>query len=261
MAEKRLFASDIDGTLLVETRPDAPAVAAFRAWRDAHPELVLAYVTGRSHASALAVTAAAGLPRPDVVVASVGADVRWWRDGAWVEDTSWATRLADALGDRALDTADPDVLAIDGCVLQEPTEQSRFKRSYRRTRAAFDARIVEDVLERAGLVANAIASVDPRTGDGLLDLLPRGADKGSALEHLRTSLDLPEDAVAFAGDSGNDLAALDGPWWSIVVGNAAPVVKERFAPGLDRARRSVVAREDVLHGVLEGLGAIGWRSA
>lgn len=255
---KRLFASDIDGTLLVADRPDPSAVGRFGAWCDAHPDVTVAYVTGRSHAGALEVIEAHGLPRPDVLVGSVGTDMRWWRADDWLDDDTWTTRLARALGGRDFAVADAIVLESEGAALQEDAEQSRFKRSYRRRDAAFDRDAIASRLGARGLTVNVIASIDPRTGHGLLDLLPRDTDKGSAVEHLRARLGLDTDAVAFSGDSGNDLAALDRPWWSIVVGNAPESVRARFAAGFDRKRRSVVTREEVLPGVLEGLEAIGW---
>ena len=258
MATKLLFASDIDGTLLVEGRPDPDSVGRFTEWHAANPQITLAYVTGRSHASALAVIEEAGLPRPDVLIGSVGTDMRWWRRGAWNVDEEWSTRLARALGGRDFAAADPVVLATEGAEIQTPAEQSRFKRSYRTPHGTFDGAAIAAELSRRGLSVNVVASVDPFTGDGLLDLLPRDTDKGSAVEHLRARLRLDTTAVAFAGDSGNDLAALLRPWWSIVVGNAPDIVRGRFARGLDRDRRTIVTEAHVLRGVLEALEAMGW---
>ena len=261
MAFRRLLASDIDGTLLVEKRPDPEAVDEFVAWRTTHPEVALAYVTGRSQGRALEVIAEHGLPVPDALVASVGTEIRWRRGERWKPDDTWAQRLASTLGGRELAHADAVVLEQSGTELQDDAEQSRFKRSYRRPAGPIDGDAVARRLSARGLPLNVIASVDPLDGAGLLDLLPRDTDKGHAVEHLRARLRLDHDAVAFCGDSGNDLAALLRPWWSIVVANANPQVRARFAAGRDDDRRSVLGEGEVLHGVLDGLRAIGWHDA
>ena len=262
MRPSRLFTSDIDGTLIAPDRDDDRAVRAFRTWREGNPDVVVAYVTGRSLASALEVIEASGLPRPDAIGSAVGTSVHWWRGGLWENDASYATRLATSLGGSSLESVDALVLAHDGVRRQDEHEQGRFKRSFERESGAFDpdtiARIRRD-LDSRFMRTNLITSVDPWTGHGLIDVLPRDTDKARAVEHLRARTGLPVESVVFAGDSGNDLAALSRPWWSIVVGNASADVLAHFRPGLDRERRSVQVEGTVLRGVLEGLDAIGWR--
>ena len=107
---------------------------------------------------------------------------------------------------------------------------------------------------------------DPRrhgdllAGGGLLDVLPEGASKRAAVEHLRVVLGLEPDGVVFAGDSGNDEEALLAGWGGIVVGNAPPELKTRLARaasqrGLDG--QLFFARAGCTAGVLEGARHFG----
>ena len=261
MDRKRLLASDIDGTLIAPGTTDPEAVAAFRRWREGQSDLALAYVTGRSFENALETIENAGLPWPDAVASAVGTSVHWRRGDTWEPDEAYSTQLAAALGVSRLDEVDPVVLGHDGIRRQAPEEQSRFKRSFLREGRPFGDDLVRGIgsaLTGRGLRVNLVSSLDPWTGDGLLDVLPRDTDKARAVEHLRARISLDVDAVVFAGDSGNDVAALSRPWWSILVGNAGDEVRAHFRPGSRASENTILAREPVMRGVLEGLRRIGW---
>ncbi len=261
MDRKRLLASDIDGTLIAPGTTDPEAVAAFRRWREGQSDLALAYVTGRSFENALETIESAGLPWPDAVASAVGTSVHWRRGDTWEPDEAYSTQLAAALGVSRLDEVDPVVLGHDGIRRQAPEEQSRFKRSFLREARPFGDDLVRGIgsaLLGRGLRVNLVSSLDPWTGDGLLDVLPRDTDKARAVEHLRARISLDVDAVVFAGDSGNDVAALSRPWWSILVGNAGDEVRAHFRPGSRASENTILAREPVMRGVLEGLRRIGW---
>jgi hydroxymethylpyrimidine pyrophosphatase-like HAD family hydrolase len=101
-----------------------------------------------------------------------------------------------------------------------------------------------------------IASVDPFTGSGLIDCLPRGVSKDYALGWWVNHLGRSREEIVFAGDSGNDLAALTAGYRSIIVSNADASVTER-ARELHRSvgwtDRLFVASRPATSGVLEGL--------
>ena len=100
-----------------------------------------------------------------------------------------------------------------------------------------------------------IDSVDPFNGDGLIDFLPKGVSKAYALRWLAEHQQWPHESVVFAGDSGNDLAALSEGFLAIVVGNADRQVAREAESAHARAgwrRRLYLAEKGATSGVLEG---------
>jgi len=101
-----------------------------------------------------------------------------------------------------------------------------------------------------------ISSIDPFTGDGLIDVLPKGVSKASAIEWWASQQGLSQDEIVFAGDSGNDAAALSAGYLVVTVGNAREsVVNEtcqaHIASGwTDRHHHS---ERPATSGVLDGL--------
>lgn len=148
--------------------------------------------------------------------------------------------------------------SVPGIRKQEPEKQGRFKLSYYSDREQLD-RIVADVdalLQESQVPYRIIASVDPFTDDGLIDLLPTGVSKAFALDWLVRYAGLRRDQVLFSGDSGNDLAALTAGYQSIVVGNAAAEVTEAAQRAHRQAGwtdRLYIAQRSATSGVLEGL--------
>jgi len=65
-----------------------------------------------------------------------------------------------------------------------------------------------------------VESVDPFCGVGLIDILPERVSKAYAVDWWRDFEGLSREDVVFAGDSGNDLAALIAGYRSILVSNA-----------------------------------------
>ena len=83
-------------------------------------------------------------------------------------------------------------------------------------------------------------------------MLPPKASKGKAIKWLTRLWGAPAERVAVAGDSGNDLEMLTGPFRGIVVGNHAPELDAL------RGRRGVhVSEGTYAAGVREGLRAWG----
>lgn len=264
---RHLLACDLDGTLIpTDPGPEGRrAVSAFRAAvESADPPWSLAYVTGRHLELALQGVEETGLPRPDALACDVGTSVWWWRDGSWLPDEAFREEMRRAMGGADADGVREALDGIDGLSLQEPAKQAPFKASY-----YFPwpdrSRVSEEVgrrLEEAGIRGGRVVSRDALDGRGLLDILPEGGAKDRAVRHLARALDAPPERVAFAGDSGNDTAALLGGWAAVLVGNAPEALKEevRIRAGREGlAERVHVARARWGEGVLEGLDALGFR--
>jgi HAD superfamily hydrolase (TIGR01484 family) len=253
----RFLASDLDGTLIPP--PDVPetvgGVAAFRA-AVLETELRLAYVTGRHLGHALEGVRDTGLPRPEALACDVGTTLYWDRGGAYVPDREYEEAIrtrTGVIGARAVRAALRDLEALR---LQEPYNQAEFKVSYYSEEPLADDLVVEIERRLSELGrARLVVSEDTITGEGLVDVLPEGVGKASAVAWLRERLELHESAVVFAGDSGNDWDALLASR-SIVVANTPEALRQelRFeAERLGALDRLFFARSRFAVGVVEGL--------
>jgi sucrose-6F-phosphate phosphohydrolase len=258
--DRYLLASDMDGTLLpLEDTPEWDAeILRFRRLVLASPNLLLAYVTGRHLELALDGAAALDLPYPEILVCDVGSSIYRKTGREYELDTEYRGRLLHSWQGRVSKDIAPLLAAIEGITPQEKEKQGDFKQSYftatgRRGEEAVQR--VADRLRETGLESNLIFSIDPKTGAGLLDVLPAQAAKDHALTYLRDTLEIPHDNIVFAGDSGNDLAAFASGFNSIVVANTPSEVKNearRQAAAKKIAERLYFAHHRFIRGLTEG---------
>lgn len=278
-----MLATDLDGTLIplddnAQNRIDLGQIVDELG----RAGMTLVFVTGRHLELVEDATRRHGLPHPAWLICDVGTSI-YRGDG--VDESGGSDRTegldrADGDEPEPLDGLRPssayvehlaeivdawdverlhELLAeVSGLRKQEAEKQGRFKLSYycdRRERK----RVVGEVERRvtgAEAPYRVIESVDPFTDDGLIDLLPVGVSKAYALDWLVSHVGHERDRVVFAGDSGNDLAALTAGYPSIVVGNAATDVVEGARKGHEDAGwsdRLYVAERPATSGVLEGL--------
>jgi len=263
----RLIASDLDGTLIPPpSAPDPTAgVATFReAARRAG--LPVAYVTGRDHSLALAGIEAAGLPEPDWLICDVGTQIFHRRGGGLWPDPRYRDRMVEAFQGLEAEAIRKAVTGLHGLVLQPEAKQGEFKVSFTLPPSGTGdppTSLRRDLMERLGGMDAPVAvvwSVDVEDGAGLVDILPRGVAKDRALRHLQEEAGMAMDQVVYAGDSGNDLAALLAGFRAVLVGNApAPlrvhVREESGARGLEE--EVYLARGHYGDGVVEGLRHFG----
>jgi hydroxymethylpyrimidine pyrophosphatase-like HAD family hydrolase len=254
----------------------------------------------------LAAAKAGLLPRPDALIASVGTKVYWnrakregsngggghnkngssngsngsassnaaaHRDGLaceWEEDAAYGAALAAGWDLEAAREAAYAALAAAGreaVHFRAASEMNEFKITL-----GAKAEVLESVLECIGSALNK-AGVAHRlivSGAGdwrYVDLVPAGAGKLAALEHVRGALCFAPAATVAAGDSGNDLDMLrtEGVGHAaIVVGNAQPDLlawarAEAAAAAAGARAGPVLARAPAAAGVLEGLAELGFR--
>jgi HAD superfamily hydrolase (TIGR01484 family) len=253
----------LDGTLIPlerdaqRLREVEELVRAFEASED----LRLAYVTGRHLSLAQAGIEEVGLPSPDWFVCDVGTSVYRRTNGGYEPDPDYRQRMRAVLGGLGGDDIRNAIGTLDGLVLQEEEKQAEFKVSYyTRGRPEPFVEIVQSRLDAAHAKANLIASHDPVSGRGLLDVLPTGIAKDYAVRYLHDASGVDEDHLVYAGDSGNDRAAMLTGFRVIVVGNADEALKkdlgiEAVAQGI--AERIYFAEHPYARGVLEGLRHFG----
>lgn len=259
-----VLATDLDGTLIPlegqeSNRRDLRVLARGLLER----EIPLVFVTGRHRASVEQAIGEHGLPEPDSVICDVGTTIleRDSRDELGVVE-AYRRHQRDLVGEVGREELLECLTDLEELELQEEERQGEFKLSFitdARTLFRTVSRI-ESRLERDSMPYSIIHSVDPFNGEGLVDLLPRGVSKARALTWWARHRNLQDEQIVFAGDSGNDLAALNSGFRAILVGNAGPDLVEqvRSAPRrLPASRGLCVARGTATSGVLEGCRHFG----
>jgi len=263
---RTLLASDLDGTLIPLER-DAHRlreVEELVTALESTPGLGLAYVTGRHLSLAAEGIAEVGLPAPDWFVCDVGTSVYRRSGDSFMADTAYRSQMRAAFGGLSGTDVRAAVGEIDGIELQEDEKQAEFKVSYY-TEGRHEPFVatVRARLDEAGAKANVVASFDPISERGLLDVLPAGVAKDYAVRYLHDHAGVGEDHLVYAGDSGNDRAAMLCGYRVIVVGNADTalkddLVRESAARGI--TERIYFAKHPYARGVLEGLRHFGFVS-
>jgi HAD superfamily hydrolase (TIGR01484 family) len=224
-----LICTDLDRTLLPNgSQPEsASARPRFRALA-AHPDVRVAYVTGRHHALVDRAIEEFDIPVPDYLIGDVGTSIYRVQGRTWLPQHDWQQQIAASWGGRDGPALHQLIADIDGLLLQEPAKQGPCKLSYytpedwdRPVRLAeIEARLVHE-----GIAANLVWSLDEHAGTGLLDVLPAAASKLTAVQWLIELEGLDADHTVCAGDSGNDLAMLTGPINAVLVANATADVR------------------------------------
>lgn len=261
---RNLLASDLDGTLIpLERTPTR--LEEVRALVDALERaqgLQLAYVTGRHLALARSGIAEIGLPEPDWFVCDVGTSVYRRIEEGYEADETYRSAMRKAFGGISAPDVQRALGSIEGIRLQEAEKQGEFKVSYY-TEGRHERYLdrVQAGLDSAGGRVSLVASYDPVAERGLLDILPADVAKDYAVRYLQQRTGVDEDGLIYAGDSGNDRAAMLAGYKAIVVGNADDALKRDLAEraateGL--AARLYFARHPYAAGVHEGLRHFGW---
>ena len=233
MTTTHLICTDLDRTLIPNgSQEEAPlARARFANIFKQHP-VKLAYVSGRSISLVEEGIAEYGLPLPNVIIADVGASIYHATEDGWLPDENWHNLIAQDWQGRSWQSIVDILSPIDTLRLQDTqTNQScPHKLSYF-TPPHVDSKNMQHHAERlladSGYRSRAIWSFDEAKNSGLLDILPTSASKLHAIEFVLKTLQLDNDHCLFAGDSGNDLEALESAIPSVLVANASPETRRK----------------------------------
>lgn len=243
-----LFVTDLDHTLV----GDDFAHEQLNEWllkaRETGSKIV--YSTGRSLIRYRELATEAPLFEPDLLIASVGTAIYSSLNGT--PDTGWQQKLTAGWNrDRVMSVT----AHFSDLVLQADSEQSDFKVSFFLTEdaALWVLPQLETLLKQKDLDVQLIYS----SGRDL-DILPRHANKGSALTFVRQTLGFAPEKTIVCGDSGNDIALFAaGSELGIIVGNAQPELlswhRDHPTPNHYLSKAHCAA------GILEGLQYFGFR--
>lgn len=231
MTERLLICTDLDRTLIPNgPQSESPAARERFTALVGHPEVTLAYVSGRHRALIERAIVNYRLPLPDFVIGDVGTTIyRVGPEQLWQKQTAWEDEIAKDWGDKS--HADLKALSMDIPSLrpQERTKQNDYKLSYyvpmHSDRNALSA-MIDARLKASGITARLIWSVDEPAGIALLDILPQRASKYHAVEALMQWHDFGYSNTVFCGDSGNDIEVLASPIPAVLVANSQTQVRE-----------------------------------
>lgn len=234
-----LMAVDLDGTML----GDAVALRQLNA-RLRRRRPFLAYVTGRTLSSAMALLASSELLAPDYLACDVGGSIRY--APAWDTDRFWHRKLSrgwNASRVWALCRVFPQLTP------QPCSHQAEHKVSFHLPEASSTSVLpqLRDELRRQRVAARCVYS----SGRDL-DILPARSGKDRAVAYLAGRLGFEPDQVFVCGDSGNDRDMLNAGFCAAAVANAQPELQAGLAPDVYRCRAAHAA------GVEEALRHFGF---
>jgi sucrose-6F-phosphate phosphohydrolase len=238
-------------------------ISLFREAVDAKRDLCLAYVTGRDLAKALSGIEEYRLPEPDLLVSDVGTSLFHAYGGGYRLDEGYAQKMHEALGGLQAEEIRARAAPLPGLELQPEDRQTPFKVSYFLPPGRDHSSVLASLRDHLGIFkgrVQVVYSVQAQDGTGLVDLLPAGVAKDFALRYLQGITGVEADRLVYAGDSGNDLAALFAGFKAIVVGNADETLKKQVREKAEEDGilcRIYFSEKHYAGGVLEGCAHFG----
>ncbi|QDU78651.1 Mannosylfructose-phosphate phosphatase [Polystyrenella longa] len=259
MSTSQVLATDLDGTLIpLDGNPQNVADLQELNTKLREGDVTLVFVTGRHLDAIQALIVQHSLPVPQWIIGDVGTSLyQNVGDMDFSPVNGYVEHQAEITAAYPIKDLRHAFEGIVGLVPQEDEKQGQFKLSYytdaERLRDLSD-RLIE-LVEVNEAPYSLIQSIDPFTKGGLIDLLPKSISKAYALDWWHRHQDLDREQTLFAGDSGNDLAALVGGYRSIIVGNADPQLVDDVQTAHNKAGwhdRLHKATGVATSGVLEG---------
>lgn len=210
----------------------------------------LVYSTGRSLKLYQELTTEAPLLEPDILISAVGTEIYSELDGA--PDPGWWEKLSIGWNRDEIVAA---TAHFSDLVAQPDVAQCPFKVSFFVTEEAAIEILpqLDQMLKQRELDIQFVYS-----GGKDLDILPRNANKGSAMTFIRQSLGFEPDRTIVCGDSGNDVALFEvGTERGIIVGNAQPELLSWYRD--NSGDHHYLANAYCAAGILEGLEYFGFK--
>lgn len=240
MKQVKLFSTDLDGTVV----GDNAATTRFRDFWESLPDdtrPVLVFNSGRLIDDQLELIEQVPLPKPDYIIGGVGTML------SCRDQPSLPKAFTASLGqDFDVEKIIRVMSGLEGVTMQPERYQHGLKSSWYMHDA--DEAAIANVEER--LAENGIHARVVYSSGRDLDVLPRAADKGAAINWLCDHLEIGLEHTVVAGDTGNDKAMFQLPAIrGIVVANALEELKALGAGNMNIFRASETEADGVLQGL------------
>ena len=267
MTEPVLICTDLDRTLIPNGHaPESPGARPLLRQLATRNDVYLVYVSGRDKVLLEKAIREWDLPLPDYAIGDVGTSLYAVESGQWQQMEAWKNRIGQDWGNYQRDDIAGWLARLDALTLQEHSKQNDLKLSYY---APADTPVTPLFDEIRGILGihpiryNAIWSIDEVNNIGLLDILPRRANKLEAIRFLIHAQNFNPASTVFSGDSGNDLEVLTSDIQATLVNNASDEIKQQaqqMAEENGYANQLYIARGGFLGmngnyaaGILEGI--------
>lgn len=233
-----LLCTDLDRTLLPNGEAqESPRAREYFAQLVSHPNILLAYVSGRDQRLVHQAIEEYDLPYPDYLIADVGSTIYQCKNTQFHSIEKWQETISqDWKGYRAQEL-EAHIGKLYALQLQAKEKQGPFKLSYQvqpATKMQGDINSIHSRLRVLNIRYNCIASVDETINEGLVDILPASANKKMAIDFLVQQLDIHPGQLMFSGDSGNDIDVLSSEYQAVLVANATDEVRQQ---AIERAKQ------------------------
>lgn len=237
----KVLVADLDDTLLGGSPHDRQQLLDVL---NREPDITIVFATGRSLTSVQSLLREDSLlPRPRWIIADVGSSV--------VD----AERMAhDHALEARLRAGWPGAARVRAALDRFP--YLRYQEHVAQEGRCSFYLAPEDLSDELIRAVGALGCSWSYASDQYFDVLPPGADKGTALRLLARTLRWPHQAMLAAGDSLNDLSLFRLGTHAVVVANAEPALIKQ-APADARVHHSALAGAAA---VLEGLERLGWHT-
>ena len=233
----RAIFTDLDQNLLGDPDSLSDFSKIIRSHRKA---VTFGIATGRRLDSALRIMKRYRIPRPDVLITSLGTEIHYAPN--LTKDTAWREHIDHLWTPRVIRRT---LAELPGINLQPKGEQSRFKISYFIN--PDEAPSLDDIVS---LLHQQDQTVNVSLSFGqFMDITPVRASKGFALRYFASRWDIPLDHVLAAGGSGADEDMMRGNTLAVVVANR----HEEELSSLGEIENIYFAEKPFVRGILEAI--------
>jgi sucrose-phosphate synthase len=233
----RAIIADLDKSLLGDSASLRRFIEVIRGNRK---QAAFGIATGRRLNSALRVLRRHDIPRPDVLITSIGTDIYYAPN--LTRDTRWREHIDQAWNPRTIRRL---LAELPGLEYQPMCEQGQFKISY-----YYDPAIAPSPEEITSLLLKGEQTVNMFVSFGqFLDVVPVRASKGAALRWFAAQRDIPLQSILAAGGSGADEDMMRGNTMAVVVANR----HDEELSDLSEIDRILFAKTPHAAGILEAI--------
>jgi len=235
-----LMITDIDNTLVGDNDSMAHLLNLLERYRKS---IAWGVATGRSLELTLEAMTEYDIPIPDILICSVGTEIYYGPDLRM--DKGWQQHITYKWKPEKIKAT---LQALDFLSSQEAEGQRAHKISYYMEDSLDYLEEIHRRLEEQKLSCQVIYSHGQ-----FLDIIPKRASKGKAINYLKYKYEFSSSKVMVAGDSGNDEDMIQGTNNGLVVAN--------YSEELEKLRgnlRVFFSREKYAAGIIDGMVHYGF---